>query len=84
MSWQQTIRAGSWVCIQVKKESVAASRWLHVDALFPRVARSQSRNPVMAAASIRSRVRFSGGMCRWSRKADQQLERVTVGGDGVG
>lgn len=52
----------------MKNESIAASRWLLVDALLCRVVRSQVRNPVMAAASIRSRVSRSGGMCRSSRK----------------
>ena len=59
MSWQHAMRAGSWVCIQAKNESIAASRWLLVDE-FPRLVRSQSRNPVTAAASISSRVSRSG------------------------
>jgi hypothetical protein len=67
MSWQQAMRAGSWVCIQAKNESIAANRWLQVEALLRRLMRSQSRNPVMASASMRSRVSFSGGMWRWSR-----------------
>jgi len=84
MSWQHAIRAGSWVCIQLKNELIAASRWLHVDALLCRLVRSQVRNPVTAATSISSRVSRSGGMFRSSRKiADQQLERVPVGDDRV-
>jgi len=62
------MRAGSSVCIQVKNESIAASRWLHVDGLLCRLARSQVRNPVIAATSISSRVSRSGGMFRSSRK----------------
>ena len=68
MSWQHAMRAGSCVCIQVKNESIAASRWLQVEALLCRLVRNQSRKPVMASASIRSRVSFSGGMFRWSRR----------------
>ena len=68
MSWQQAMRAGSWDCIQEKNESIAARRWLQVVGLFPRLVRSQARNPAMAAASISSRVSFPGGMDRWSRK----------------
>ena len=48
MSWQHAIRAGSWDCSQLKNELIAASRWLHVDALLCRLARSQVRNPVIA------------------------------------
>lgn len=68
MSWQQAMRAGSCDCIQEKNESIAARRWLLVEALLCRLTRSQSRNPVMAAASISSRVSLSGGMDRSSRK----------------
>ena len=68
MSWQHAMRAGSWDCIQVKNESIAARRWLLVEAVLCRLVRSQVRNPVMAAASISSRVSFSGGMDRSSRK----------------
>ncbi|MGC9221934.1 MAG: hypothetical protein ACP5H2_11395 [Solirubrobacteraceae bacterium] len=67
MSWQQAILAGSWVCIQEKNESIAARRWLRVDGLLCRSVRSQARNPVTAAASIRSSVSFSGGTDSSSR-----------------
>ena len=84
MSWQQAIRAGSWVCIHAKNELIAASRWLRVDALLPRLVSSQSRNPVMAAASMQSRVSLSGGMdLLVAEVADQQFERVAVGRDRV-
>jgi hypothetical protein len=51
-----------------ENESIAARRWLLVEAVLCRLVRSQVRNPVMAAASINSRVSFSGGMDRSSRK----------------
>ena len=68
MSWQHAIRTGSWVCVQVKNESIAARRWLRVDALFSRLVASQSRNPMIAAASISSSVSRSGATPRSSRK----------------
>jgi hypothetical protein len=42
---------GPAVCIQRWNELIAARRWLRVDALLCRLVCSQSRNPVMAAAS---------------------------------
>ena len=68
MSWEHAMRAGSSDCIQVKNESIAARRWLLVEAVLCRLVRSQVRNPAMAAASISSRVSLSGGMDRSSRK----------------
>ena len=62
MSWQLAIRAGSWDCSHRKNELTAARRWLRVEMLLCRSASSQFRNPVMAAASMRSRVSLSGGM----------------------
>ena len=68
MSWQHAIRAGSWVCIQAKNELIAASRWLQVDGLLCRSARSQARKAVIAVTSISSSVSRSGGIDRSSRK----------------
>src|SRR5712692_9811452 len=62
MSWQPAIRAGSCDCSQRKNELSPASRWLRVEMLLCRSVSSQSRNLVMAAASMRSRVSLSGGM----------------------
>jgi len=52
----------------VQNELIAASRWLRVDALLCRLVSSQSRNPVMAAASTQSRVSLPGGVDLSSRK----------------
>src|SRR5208283_2883392 len=45
----------------------AARRWLRVEMLLCRSASSQSRNTVIASASMRSRVSLSGGMDLQSR-----------------
>ena len=45
MSWQQAIRAGSWDCIQVKNELIAARRWLRVEALLCRLASQPVEEP---------------------------------------
>jgi hypothetical protein len=68
MSWQAAILAGSWDCSHRKNELIAARRWLRVEMLLCLSASSQSRNPVIAAASMRSRVSLSGGMDLPSRK----------------
>ena len=64
MSWQLAIRAGSWDCSHRKNELIAARRWLRVETLLCLSASSQVRNSLMAAASMQSRVSFSGGMDR--------------------
>ena len=84
MSWQHAIRAGSWVCSQLKNELIAASRWLQVDGLLCRLVRSQAMNPVIAVDVDQ----FEGEPFRRDRPlvaevADQQLERVPVGADRV-
>ena len=84
MSWQHAMRAGSWVCIQEKNESIAASRWLQVDAELCRLVRSQARNPVIASASIVVEGELLGrDVLLVAEVADQQFERVTVGADRV-
>jgi len=76
MSCQQAIRAGSWVCIQVQNELIAASRWLRVEMLLCLPVSSQFRNPVTAAASMRSRVSLPGGTCLSSR--NQEIRSLNV------
>ena len=81
MSWQHAIRAGSWVCIQRKNELIAARRWLHVDGLLCRLVRSQARNPVTAVGVDQlEREPFGRDAPLVTEVADQQLERVPVGG----
>ncbi len=76
MSCQQAIRAGSWVCIQVQNELIAASRWLRVEMLLCLSVSSQFRNPVTAAASMRSRVSLPGGIDLSSR--NQEIRSLNV------
>jgi hypothetical protein len=75
MSWQHAIRAGSWVCSQVKNESIAASRWLQVDAEFPGDG---------GGVDLREGEPLGRDGPLVAEIQDQQFERVTVGGDGVG
>jgi hypothetical protein len=79
------MRAGSWDCIQVKNESIAARRWLLVDAVLCRLVRSQVRKPGDGGGVDQ----LEGELLRRDgplvpEVADQQFERVTVGGDRVG
>ena len=67
MSWQPAILVGSWDCSHRKNELTAARRWLRVEMLLCRSVSSQSRNAVIASASMRSRVSLSGGMDLQSR-----------------
>src|ERR1700691_1661722 len=77
MSWQPAIRAGSCDCSHRKNELIAARRWLRVEMLLCRPAASQFRNPVMAAASMWSRVSLSGAMDRPSLKKAISSRKVS-------
>jgi hypothetical protein len=76
ISWQAAIRAGSWDCSHRKNEVIAANLWLRVEAQLCLPVSSQPRKSVTAAASMWSRVSFSGGTDRWP--ANQPIRILNV------